>query len=280
VVILTTKIDNNTKISVSGPVSVDPAGDLALRCVQYDTERTLRFIPLFPKENFPTNEQYPPTNPPNLVYYGWSDSILPWRPDQTENTEDIIKEPTFLSPPPSPLPPVPPLEPINKDIYLKTDSFQYSIYFYRGVDPFTDTGFNPKLSLFTVNFDQRGVDNYRKKIYMLALTEDKFSFYEEKVNSFLYEIYASVTIFKDQRVLGETKDRLIRFFLAMHVGYDDYPREVIDYFNQFTVLIGQTSANPLSLDLMMKGYTLVPFVEQYFQMRLPHPNHLHPNRLP
>ena len=270
VVILLTKTGKDcpprdSLFSVSGPISVDPAGDLALRCVQYDTERTQRFIPLFPQENSPTNEQYPPTNPPNLVYYGWSDSILPWLPSQTEDTEDIIKEPTFLSPP---LPPVPPLKRINEDVYLKTDSFPYSIYFYRGVDPFTDTGFNPKLSLFTVNFDQRGVDNYRKKIYMLALTEDKFSFYEEKVNSFLYEIYASVTIFKDQRVLGQTKDRLIRFFLAMHVGYDDYPREVLDYFDQFTVLIGQTSANPLSLDLMMKGYTAVPLVDQYFQKRL------------
>ena len=251
--------------SVSGTISVDPAGDLALRCVQYDNERTLRFIPLLPQKDFPINEQYPPTNPPNLVYYGWSDSILPWLADQTENTETIIKKPTFLSPP---LPPVPPLERINKDIYLKTDSFQFSIYFYRGVDPFTDTGFNPKLSVFTVNFDQRGADNYRKKIYMLAITEDKFSFYEEKVNSFLYEIFASVTIFKDQRVLSETKDRLIRFFLAMHVGYDDYPKEVIDYFYEFTVLIGQTSTNPLSLDLMMKGYTAVPLVDQYFQKRL------------
>ena len=92
--------------SVSGTISVDPAGDLALRCVQYDNERTLRFIPLLPQKDFPINEQYPPTNPPNLVYYGWSDSILPWLADQTENTETIIKKPTFLSPP---LPPDPPL---------------------------------------------------------------------------------------------------------------------------------------------------------------------------
>lgn len=244
---------------VSGPIYVDPVGDLALRCIQYDSERTVRFIPLSVTDN-------PSTPPTNLIYYGWSNSVLPSSLDQTLYTKDLIQQPTFVF---SPVPPVPPLERINKDVYLKTNSLPYSVYFYRGVDPFTSMGFHSKLSVITVNLDERGIDNYRKKIYMLAFTEDKFAFYKEKVNSFLYEMYDTVKNVKDQPVLGFIKNRLIRFFLAMHVGYDDYPKEVIYYFEQFMVLLGHTSSSDaLSIELMMKGYKEVPFVEEYFQKRL------------
>lgn len=43
-----------------------------------------------------------------------------------------------------------------------------------------------------MNYKDRGFDNYRKKIYMSALTCEQLPYYDEKTNSFLNEFYTAI----------------------------------------------------------------------------------------
>lgn len=227
------------------PPTPPPNPDAALyaeleKATLFDENMKIRYIPSRPNlPNPPFPEQYLP------------DAVYPW----FANT--IPSEINELSPPRVP----------NGDEYDKFRSIQYSLFFYMGIDMFTVSPDDPRLTVFITNLRDRGPDNYRKKVYMWALTCEKMGLYKEKVDTFLNEFYSQITTYS-QPVLSAFRKSLLRFFLAMHVGYDDYPDYVLEYFNIFIDIVGFGDPNrPGRNEAMIWGRKTVPLVREYFAKR-------------
>jgi hypothetical protein len=110
---------------------------------------------------------------------------------------------------------------------------------YGGIDQTLD---NEKVSIFVKDFPERGANNLNKRIYMNALTSDKLHFYENKIQVFLNTVYNNITIYKEP-IVSSFRREMIEFFLAIHLGYDDYPKEILDYFSTSIDLIGNFDTN-------------------------------------
>ena len=244
---------------------LDPTTKLLGECILHTLMTLGRYIPYIkPTSNTQQREQTPTTNPPDLVEYPWFYNIIPAEPSDfppPASGDSLIGEPTFIS---HPLPPVPTLESIKTDIYQKYLSVSYTLYFYRAIDPFTVTKDDPRVTIFLTDLQNRGVDNYRKKMYMFALTEDKMCFYEEKIDSFLNLVYSTITLQEHVPVLSTFQDLLIPFFLQIHVGYDQFPDEVIEYFKNFILVADGSGIQP---EILLKGYEQSPDIDSYFAQR-------------
>lgn len=209
----------------------------------YDLNLKIRYIPEKPPNlpNIPFDKQYI-----NGETYPWFSNIIP---------SEIYQ------------PNVDPSNVPNGDGYDKFRSVQYALLFYLGIDMFTIKPDDPNLSVFITNLRDRGPDNYRKKIYMSAITCDKMQYYQEKINTFLNEFYAQITTYS-RPVLSSFRRSLLKFFLAMHVGYDDYPDYVIKYFENFIDIVGYGDPrHPHRDEVMIWGYKNIDKVREYFSKR-------------
>lgn len=211
----------------------------------YDATSLCRYIPSRPSSlpNPPFPAQY---LPPDSTTYPWSSPTIPWKAGS--------------SPPGAP----------NGDGYGKFLSVPLSLGFYMNVDMLNTPSNSPLLSVFLTNFEDRGDDNYRKRVYMSALTMTQLANYKEKTDNFINEFFASITTY-ERPVLSSFRESLIRYFLATHVGYDDYPQEVLDYFNVFVDVVGFGDPNsPGRDDAMIFGHVTTPAVRSYFASRTTH----------
>lgn len=190
--------------------------------------------------------QYPP---PNTNVIPWNSNALPWK--------------AGLLPPNAG-------ETFNgTDFYDKYQSVQYSVFFYLGIDMANIPKDSPELTIFIKNFIDRGTDNYLKKVYMFALRCENMPKYANKIDTMLNEAMTAFTVL-NKPVISSFKEILIRFFLAMHVGEDNYPSEVIEYFTNFIDVVGFGDPDRVGRDaIMLRGNDLVPFVKQYYTERLP-----------
>lgn len=230
------------RIKVSGNITRTEIFDELTAVTDFDQSLKIRYIPNRPA-GLP-NPPYPPQYQPATTY--------PW-------ISNTIPAAVLTGPVPPTLP--------NADGYAKFQSVQYSIGFYLGLDMATINPADPQLSVFLTNLDNRGPDNYRKKVYMSALTCNILSNYDEKINSFLNEIYADFVTYS-RPVLSSFKNALIKFFLAIHLGYDDYPDYVVEYFRVFVDIIGFGDPNrPGRDEAMIWGNQNVPKVREYFKQR-------------
>lgn len=217
------------------------AFDKALE-IQYITNQPLDNQPPAP----PFKPQYPP--PPAPQVYPWTTNIIPWGQRQANN------------PPPGTVFP-------NNNYYEKFQSIQYSVFFYLGIDMFTVQPNSPDITIFIKNFQDRGFQNYLKKVYMDAITCDKMQFYTEKIDGFLNEVYSKIVI-NQEPVLSAFKNVLIRFFLDIHIGTADYPAFVIEYFQTFVDIIGFGDPDrPGRDEAYLRGNSLAPAVKEYFRER-------------
>lgn len=209
----------------------------------FDLALKIAYIPSRPV-TLPT-PPFPPQYPSPDTTYPWTSPVIP---------AGVIQGPT-----PPGLP--------NNDGYNKFQSVQYSIGFYLGLDMFTISPADPNLSVFLTNLSNRGIDNYRKKVYMTALTTDILGNYADKIDVFLNETVANFTTYS-RPVLSSFKTSLINFFLAIHVGYDQYPEYVFKYFELFVDIIGFGDPNRAGRDeAMLYGHNTVPAVREYFAKR-------------
>lgn len=136
-----------------------------------------------------------------------------------------------------------------------------------GLDAFDINPDDPRLTIFVTNLRDHGPDNYRKKIYMSAVTIDKMKYYKEKIESFLNEFYAQITAYSNP-VLGAFRKAFLKFFLAIHVGYDEYPEYVIKYFDNFIDIIGYADiTRPDTIQNLTWGHNIAPQVHEYFMKR-------------
>lgn len=228
----------------------------------FDNSWFIRYIPVRPPEPFlePSPELFQPQFPSPKVspwpipaltgIYPWPTNVIPWAVDQ-------------------PLPPdtgTPIIAP--HDAYPKFQSLTYDIPFCIDIDFATVAPNDPVLSVFVTNFQDRGPDNQRKKLYMTALLPEVIPYYAEKIDTFINEAFGSITSY-EQPVLSTYQNALIRFFLAMHVGYDTYPDYVIKYFYTFIQIISYLNpCLPERNAQMIYCNQTVKRVKEYFTQRV------------
>lgn len=213
----------------------------------------IRYIPARPSDFFVQNPGlYAPQFPNPAQTFPWFSPVIPWKANQVL--------------PPNPLP-VPLIPVSGNDYYDKLGSVPNSIAFFLGIDFDIIDPADPQLSVFLTNFINRGADNYRKKAYMAAMTSNMLPNYADKVDQFINVIYSDWTTY-GKPVLSSFKTALVNFFLAVHIGYDEYPEFVVKYFTLFIDVIGFGDPCREGRDeALLYGHDNVAKVRAYFRER-------------
>lgn len=237
-------------ISISG--SVMTTGDYAKLKYYTNLDLTANVMWIPQRPNLPGQ---PPQYPTANTTYPWLSPVIPSEVQNLTNPQAVG------------LP--------NNNGYNKFRSVPDSLNFYLGVDVDTIPSNSRKISVFLTNRRDRGIapsngaqPNYRKEVYMSALTSGVMPLYEPKMDAYINEIEASMTTYGDS-VLSANRRALVRFFLAIHLGEDAYPDYVVEYFNTFIDIIGE--GNPLRAGrdaAYMRGRTIVDDVYAYTAKRL------------
>jgi len=205
----------------------------------FDKNAKISYIPDRPNlPNPPFPEQYP-----EGAVFPWSSNILPWKVNQ-----DVEGTP-------------------NSNGYDKFQSVPVSLGFYMGIDMLTIDSKDPRLTVFLTNLADRGTANYRKKVYMKAMLTSFLADYNTKMDSFLNESFANFTTY-DKPVLSSFREAIIRFFLNLHIGQDNYPDFVIKYFTLFVDVVGFGDPDrPGRNEAYLYGNSVVEKVKKYFTER-------------
>ncbi len=192
-----------------------PANWRLLRKVNaFDAARKTRYIP-----DRPAYLPAPPNGPFPEQWvegetYPWLSNTIPFEPVEGN---------------------VPPTLP-NADGYNKFIAIDYYLPFYAGIDPFTFSEDDPKGTLFQVNLLNRGPNNYRKKVYMNATRNCIMDQYAARIDNFVNRAYAQMTTY-GRPVVSSFKQEVLSFFLKVHLGDEEFPDYIYEYFNRFTNLI-------------------------------------------
>lgn len=125
----------------------------------------------------------------------------------------------------------------NYNSYDKFRSVQEGVGFFIYTNFSAQAPDDPKSSVFLTNLANRGPDNFRKKVYIAALLTRVLPFYQEKMQNFIDTVYAGWTEY-NKPLLSSFKPALVKFFLDIHVGVNDHPQYVLDYFDSFGEFIG------------------------------------------
>jgi hypothetical protein len=236
--IVSNNLNKILSLKVTGSILFQDATNLLNVLTQFDKNTKCMWIPFRP----PTLPAplFPPQYPDATSQYPWHANTIPHRENQgvpgTPNTYG----------------------------YGKFKSVPYTVGFYMGLDMRTISPSDPNLSVFLTDLENRGPNNYRKKVYMNAITSDRFKHYDEKIQKFVNTAYSNVTTY-NLPVLSSFKKELINFFLAIHIGYDVYPDYVVKYFETF----GYGDPDRPGRDAaMLFGYENVDKVRAYFFERL------------
>ncbi len=217
----------------------------------FDKSVMVRYIPSRPAQLGPDR---PPQYEPGTTY-PWFSNVIPAEPLDVN-----VPLPTLPGTQIGVLP--------NYDGYGKFQSLPYKLPFYMGLDMRTISPTDEQLSIFITDLKDRGDDNYRKRVYMSALTCGLMGNYKEKTDSFVNSVYANVVTY-NKPLLSSFEHDLIRYFLALHVGYDTYPEVVIEYFRRFVRVLSNVEAastEEREADFMY-GYQHVQCVRDYFNRR-------------
>ena len=109
-------------------------------------------------------------------------------------------------------------------------------------------------------------DNF-KMLYMSALTNEIIvNKYIKKINTMLNEAYFRFTV-NNEPVLSAFKKVLVKFFLSLHIGIDDYPMEVLEYFDIFIDLFGLDIKSSDHDVKIVRGNSLASTIKEYFKQR-------------
>lgn len=103
-----------------------------------------------------------------------------------------------------------------------------------GTDTFSNGNFCN--SSFQMNLVDRGPDNYYKKVYMNATRGCIMDRYSEKIDKYLNRAFARITA-GSEPVLSSFSNEIMKLFFDIHIGTDDCPKYVYEYFEQFLKLI-------------------------------------------
>lgn len=281
-------------IELLGTVGVSNLLEESIRITSFDNIK-VRYVPsrpstlgLTPLTPFPPAppavgsnpllpDQYPVTTP--AAIFPWNEAIIPWKQNQPfPSGGGVIITPPFAVPPNVPLV-TPPYQNGYNDQYDKFGSVPNSVIFYVGFDQDAVPPDSPNWTLFLTNFVDRGysgdtaVDpdwvlaNYKKKTYMAALTVDKMQFYLEKIDAFVNRAFSDVVV-HNKPLTSSFQENLIKFFLNIHLGGDDYPDYVIKFFATFVEFVGIGDPNAPSRNAkLLYGNITSPKVFEYFRLK-------------
>ena len=200
----------------------------------FDATTKIKYIPLRPSPPLPPpgqNPLFPVQFPNDTATYPWFGNVLPSK---------VVVNPI----PELPSPPFPPGLDVfpDNDGYSKFRSVPTSLDTYFERDTLNAPPTDEALTLFLTALEDRGTDNsgrknHRKFQYMAALTGETVQQYVPKTQAFANKVYGRV-VTNQQSFLQVFKDELIDYFLAVHIGYDEYPQFVKQYFRLFLDIVG------------------------------------------
>lgn len=155
--------------------------------------------------------------------------------------------------------------------YNKFQSVHYSLGFYFNVDMSAVKSHDPNLSVFLTNLEDRGFDtlgdNYKKRAYMWAFNCKNTQKYSNRIDNMLNAWYSDITVSR-KPLLSSFNNHIIRFFLNVHVGDDDYPEYVIKYFDYFLNIVGFGDPNREGRsEEMLWGHANTDCIRKYFAKR-------------
>lgn len=270
-------------------VSVTVGKSSALETLmEYEKIDSLVKIEYIPERPLSADSRFPFQHPLTLttstnpgIRYFWNLDVIPSQEDQVDNEVFVdYKKPYH--------PEVMWDNPEDNQVrikyneaYNKCQSQSDVLNFYLGVNTKVVCPFAQSLSLFQTNLEARGkytypeyssispgvtVDNSIKYNYMAALSYDKLAYYEDKIDAFISRVYNLVA--SGQPVLSSFVQQLVPFYLAIHVGQDNYPKYVMDYFVNFVNVV--FSLDPTLRgwkEAMIYGYSVSSKVRTYFLKR-------------
>lgn len=274
-----------TGIELVGQIVVSDAACIMNRITDSDNDKNIAYIPERPNllNLIPATPIPPPGQNPNLPgqfpearsIYPWTEALIPWEKDQP-----FPSGPEVIITPPDPIPPVPVLVDGYQDAYAKFSSIPDSLIFYSGNLPEEVSPTQENWTIFLRNFQDRGYAkrqpdepewrsaNYSKRQYMSAISLDKMQFYQPKIDNFILTAYTEVVVNR-KPLMSSFQSNLVLFFLSIHIGIDDYPDYIIEYFLNFIKLLG--IADPDNVErqqLLIYGYNLAPKIYAYFRQRV------------
>ena len=252
--LVNTKTCSIKNFNLIGTISVDPQWVALDAFNTIDINSKVEYIPFRPPYEpypygYPKGPLLPGQYPKPDSYYAWTSNVIPYKTSTT-------------APPGTP----------NPDGYQKYQSIPLGLGFYVGLDFITLPPDDPEVILFLTNYQDRGnrsgVQNYKKMEYMTALTADVVPYYNDKINAFLNQLVSNFTMY-NKPVLSSFQTSLIQWFLSLHVGYDNYPDYVTNYFLDFLNIIGiGNPTDPQQNAYEIYGNTVVPEVKAYFMSRI------------
>lgn len=152
--------------------------------------------------------------------------------------------------------------------FKKFQSVPYSIGFYFNLSMAHISPTDPRLSVFIKNVEDRGPSNLEHRRYKAALTKSKvMGRYANKIKEFTVDLYNSWVINK-LPILSTFKDRLVVFFLDIHLGTNNHPAFVKEYFSDFLFFVSTVDTNAVSAERTMKGHMNTKCVREYIQDRI------------
>lgn len=279
------KLKYFTNVTVKGVIGISSLDSVIKGVNAYDSQTRVLYVSSRGRPSVQSPPYLPPNNPalpnpeenPQLPYqypnpnarYPWSVSIIPHKFDQPLTIGQNEGLPTDL----------------YHDRFNKRNSVPMSIYSFFNNNPLingipSQCADDARNSVFLMNLENRGYEgdlssenkwekvNYLKKQYQSALTVDKLHLYLDKIDEFIGRVYSAVVT--NRRPLVSTfREELTKFFLSMHVGVDDYPPIVVEYFNKFIDFIGAGNPDSAGRNLnIMFGKINTQKVQDYFTSRI------------
>lgn len=240
--IRTKVVGNPGNINIHGSIVYTDNLALLNALTAYDFLAKCQWIPARPA-GLP-EPLFPPQYPTPTTVYPWTANVIPWKrnqgvPGSSDNAQQKFK------------------------------SVPVTIGFFMGLNMLTMKPNDPRLSVFLTNFEDRGPNNERKRIYMSAFTQDVLHQYDEKIQTFVNNFRSTITTYAQPVLSGFQESMLRQLFLPCHIGYDEYPDYVITYFKDFLNIIGNGDpSRPGRNEEMLFGNQNVDKVKAYFHQRL------------
>lgn len=157
---------------------------------------------------------------------------------------------------------------INHTIFKKTDSVPRAIGFFLNISLGDTPGTDERLTILLKSIDERGPANLEHKRFEAAMTKSKVvGRYANRVKRFVVNFYDSIVI-NQAPILSTFKNRLIIFFLDIHLGTTTHPKFVVDYFDDFLFFVSVTDTNEQSAIRIMKAHMNNKCVREYVRTRI------------
>jgi hypothetical protein len=158
--------------------------------------------------------------------------------------------------------------PTSSSYLKKFDSVPALIGFYANFSFVSIPPSEPTNTIFLQDFEFRGPSNLNKRRYMSAMTSDKLPLYASKIQTLANRLVQETSV-DGNPFLSTLRRLLIELTLDIHLGEHPHPPEVVEYFTNFSDILGFISNPNIDLkDKWIRGRTIIGPVQDYFDERI------------